>query len=60
MSGLRAKINPYKRGKLRFAPFVDTDLYRLETTSLTVADVVINEAWEGFRRRESEVRRCVP
>lgn len=40
-------------------PFVDTDLYMLETTNLTVADVVVTEGWEGFRRRESEALRTV-
>lgn len=39
--------------------FVDTDQYMLETTSLTVADVVAKEGWEGFRRRESEALRAV-
>jgi shikimate kinase len=39
--------------------FVDTDQYMLETTSLTVADVVAKEGWEGFRRRESEALRTV-
>lgn len=39
--------------------FVDTDLYMLETTSMTVAEVVEKEGWEGFRRRESEALRTV-
>jgi shikimate kinase len=39
--------------------FIDTDQYMLETTSLTVADVVAKEGWEGFRRRESETLRTV-
>lgn len=39
--------------------FVDTDLHMLETTSLTVAQVVEKEGWEGFRRRESEALRAV-
>lgn len=39
--------------------FVDTDQHMLETTSLTVAQVVEKEGWEGFRRRESEALRAV-
>lgn len=34
--------------------FIDTDLYLLETTRETVADIVAREGWEGFRQRESE------
>lgn len=39
--------------------FVDTDLYLLETTRETVADIVAREGWEGFRQRESEALRAV-
>lgn len=39
--------------------FVDTDHYMLETSSLTVAEVVASEGWEGFRARESEALRAV-
>lgn len=39
--------------------FVDTDQYMLETSLLTVADVVAKEGWEGFRRRESDALRTV-
>jgi shikimate kinase len=39
--------------------FVDTDQHMLETTCLTVAQVVEKEGWEGFRRRESEALRAV-
>lgn len=39
--------------------FVDTDHYMLETSSLTVAEVVASEGWEGFRTRESEALRIV-
>lgn len=39
--------------------FVDTDLYLLQATSMTVADIVASEGWEGFRKRESEVLRIV-
>lgn len=39
--------------------FVDTDVYLLETTGETVADMVAREGWEGFRQRESEALRKV-
>lgn len=39
--------------------FVDTDVYLLETTGETVADIVAREGWEGFRQRESEALRKV-
>lgn len=39
--------------------FIDTDLYLLETTRETVADIVAREGWEGFRQRESEALRAV-
>ena len=44
--------------KLNYA-FVDTDHYMYETSSLTVAEVVDKEGWEGFRRRESDALRTV-
>ena len=37
--------------------FVDTDQYMLETSSLTVAQVVEKEGWEGFRRRAPDASR---
>ncbi|KGA24967.1 shikimate kinase AroL [Pectobacterium brasiliense] len=33
--------------------FVDTDLFMQQTTNMTVADVVAQEGWHGFRQRES-------
>ena len=33
--------------------FVDTDLYMQHTSKMSVAEVVANEGWEGFRQRES-------
>nr|WP_294515428.1 shikimate kinase AroL [uncultured Bilophila sp.] len=39
--------------------YVDTDVYLLETTGETVADIVAREGWEGFRKRESDVLRAV-
>ncbi|WP_392566114.1 shikimate kinase AroL [Utexia brackfieldae] len=39
--------------------FVDTDIYLLETTQKTVAEIVEKEGWEGFRARESQVLRAV-
>jgi len=34
--------------------FVDTDGYLLQTSQLSVADIVEREGWEGFRRRETQ------
>ncbi len=34
--------------------FVDTDSYLLQTSGLSVAEIVEREGWEGFRRRETE------
>lgn len=39
--------------------FVDTDIYMQETSQLTVADVVAQEGWPGFRRRESAALQAV-
>lgn len=39
--------------------FVDTDLYLLRTSGLSVADIVDREGWEGFRRRETEALKAV-
>lgn len=39
--------------------YCDTDLYLAEQTGRTVADIVDQEGWDGFRRRESEVLREV-
>ncbi len=39
--------------------YVDTDIYLLETTGETVADIVDREGWEGFRKREGDVLRAV-
>lgn len=33
--------------------FVDTDLFMLQTSNMTVAEVVEREGWAGFRQRES-------
>jgi len=33
--------------------FVDTDHYLLTTTKMSVADIVAQEGWDGFRHRES-------
>lgn len=33
--------------------FVDTDIYLLHTSQLSVADIVAREGWSGFRRRET-------
>lgn len=33
--------------------FVDTDLFMQQTSNMSVADVVANEGWEGFRQRET-------
>ncbi|RKS85265.1 shikimate kinase [Orbus hercynius] len=35
--------------------FIDTDVYLLESTKQTVAEIVEKEGWEGFRARESHV-----
>lgn len=40
--------------KLNFS-FIDTDVYLLESTKRTVAEIVEKEGWEGFRIRESQV-----
>ena len=34
--------------------FVDTDSYLLQTSNLSVAEIVEREGWEGFRRRETQ------
>ena len=34
--------------------FVDTDIYLLHTSQLSVADIVAREGWSGFRRRETQ------
>ncbi|MCC3745386.1 shikimate kinase AroL [Rouxiella badensis] len=34
--------------------FVDTDIYLLQTSQLSVAEIVAREGWSGFRRRESQ------
>lgn len=39
--------------------FTDTDIWLLETTQMTVADMVERDGWPGFRRRESEALRQV-
>lgn len=44
--------------KLGFS-FVDTDVYLLESTQKTVAEIVEKEGWDGFRTRESQVLREV-
>ncbi|MGO4742884.1 shikimate kinase AroL [Serratia quinivorans] len=33
--------------------FTDTDLFMQQTTQMSVAEMVANEGWLGFRRRES-------
>ena len=33
--------------------FVDTDIYLLQTSQLSVAEIVAREGWSGFRRRET-------
>ncbi|MEE3650704.1 MULTISPECIES: shikimate kinase AroL [unclassified Brenneria] len=33
--------------------FVDTDLFMQQSSQMTVADVVAQEGWHGFRQRES-------
>lgn len=33
--------------------FADTDLFMQQTSKMSVADVVANEGWHGFRQRES-------
>lgn len=38
--------------------FVDTDRLVLESTGMTVAEIVEREGWDGFRRRESEALRA--
>jgi shikimate kinase len=44
--------------ELKYA-FVDTDEYMSATSQMTVAEVVAEEGWEGFRRRESEALHAV-
>lgn len=39
--------------------FVDTDIFMQETSQMTVADVVAQEGWPGFRRRESAALQAV-
>lgn len=34
--------------------FVDTDNYLLTSTNMTVADIVAQEGWDGFRARETQ------
>ncbi|ATA24984.1 shikimate kinase II [Brenneria goodwinii] len=34
--------------------FVDTDLFMQQSSNMTVAEVVEQEGWHGFRRRESQ------
>ncbi|CAM3532300.1 shikimate kinase II [Rouxiella silvae] len=34
--------------------FVDTDIYLLQTSQLSVAEIVAREGWSGFRRRETQ------
>ncbi|WP_392560407.1 shikimate kinase AroL [Orbus mooreae] len=40
--------------KLNYS-FIDTDVYLLESTKRTVAEIVEKEGWDGFRMRESQV-----
>ncbi|WP_249621062.1 shikimate kinase AroL [Desulfuromonas sp. CSMB_57] len=39
--------------------FVDTDRHLLESAGRTVAEIVAEEGWEGFRQRESAALRAV-
>ncbi|GBU14113.1 shikimate kinase II [Enterobacterales bacterium] len=39
--------------------FVDTDSYLLQTSRLSVAEIVEREGWEGFRRRETDALESV-
>ncbi|MRT12816.1 shikimate kinase AroL [Enterobacteriaceae bacterium RIT711] len=39
--------------------FVDTDHYLLTSTNMSVADIVAQEGWDGFRRRESGALKSV-
>lgn len=34
--------------------FVDTDLFMQQTAQMTIAEIVAQEGWPGFRRRETE------
>ncbi len=40
-------------------PFADTDHYLLESTGLTVAQIVAIEGWPGFRQRESDALHAI-
>ncbi|GAA5105204.1 shikimate kinase AroL [Orbus sasakiae] len=44
--------------KLNYS-FIDTDVYLLESTNKTVAEIVEKEGWDGFRIRESQVLKDV-
>lgn len=39
--------------------FVDTDNYLLTTTRMSVADIVAQEGWNGFRARETQALKSV-
>lgn len=39
--------------------FVDTDHWLLSTTRMTVAEIVENEGWPGFRARETQALKAV-
>ena len=39
--------------------FFDTDQYLLETLGVSVAEIVAQEGWEGFRSREAAALRAV-
>lgn len=44
--------------KLNYS-FIDTDVYLLESTKRTVAEIVEKEGWDGFRARESQILKDV-
>ncbi|WP_392562774.1 shikimate kinase AroL [Orbus sturtevantii] len=44
--------------KLNYS-FIDTDVYLLESTKCTIAEIVEKEGWEGFRVRESQALKDV-
>lgn len=39
--------------------FVDTDHYLLTSTGMSVADIVAQEGWDGFRARETQALKSV-
>lgn len=39
--------------------FVDTDNYLLTSTNMSVADIVAQEGWDGFRARETQALKSV-